>query len=368
MGAFTIPQNFERTAPVYKPDDSTLKNRRSQLAALAAEGARKQKQPFFSNPQTELLCAMLELTNPNAVLMGKASYNLAELANRMGDEDEDDEDDDDAVGSGAEGTASPQVAYEPSPAKRVPVENPEEINLEDVACESDGENAVQSGGDEAPSAPISYEPGPVGQVTAENPEEINLDDVAGESDEDDKDLEEQGDNADVSASVPYEPSSVSKATVGNPDEIDLEDETDLQGNNGGTVSASMMYVPGRVNEVDTENPEVINLDDVETKSDDGSVEILDEEDAEEGDIYGDGNEECDENAYNPTPIVKNPEVIDIDDLDEHDSDVGVEAYVPTRERVEGDSVDIDGGPLAYDSTPASTQPTEVEDSDNEYKP
>ncbi len=71
MGDFTIPRNFEPTAPIYKPDESNINARQEQLAALADEGAREQKKPFFSNPQTERLCALLGLTNPATELMAR---------------------------------------------------------------------------------------------------------------------------------------------------------------------------------------------------------------------------------------------------------------------------------------------------------
>lgn len=67
-GIFSLPHNFERTAPIYKPGDKVLKSQ--QLAVLSQADSHRQKQAFFSNPQTELLCAMLDLTNPNA---GKTS-------------------------------------------------------------------------------------------------------------------------------------------------------------------------------------------------------------------------------------------------------------------------------------------------------
>lgn len=63
-GTFSLPHNFERTAPLYSPGERILK--KHELVAKSRTDVSQQKQAFFSNPQTELLCAMLELTNPNA--------------------------------------------------------------------------------------------------------------------------------------------------------------------------------------------------------------------------------------------------------------------------------------------------------------
>ncbi|VDD82712.1 unnamed protein product [Mesocestoides corti] len=208
MGVFRIPQNFERTAPAYKPDDTTLHNkRRQQLAALALKDAQAQKQPFFSNPQTELLCAMLELTNPNAALMGKESYNVVELASRtLADEDDDD---DDAVRSEDDGpTSTPTAEYEPSPPKsgRV-VPNPEEIDLGEL--DDDGDPiAGQTGAAGAHEADNEYNP----ELVVSNPGQVfeDVKEVYVPTD----DLQE----AEGAETVEYNPQPVVK----NPEVIDID--------------------------------------------------------------------------------------------------------------------------------------------------
>lgn len=79
---FTVPDNFERTAPIYKPGDMNTPHSKSFPRTLAQQAAVKQ-QSIFSNPQTELLCAMLDLVNPNAVLLGRESYSLQELSSLL---------------------------------------------------------------------------------------------------------------------------------------------------------------------------------------------------------------------------------------------------------------------------------------------
>ncbi|CAH8567726.1 unnamed protein product [Dicrocoelium dendriticum] len=79
---FTVPDNFERTAPIYKPDDISTPHSKGFPRTLAQQAAMKQ-QPIFSNPQTELLCAMLDLINPNALLLGRESYSLQELSSLL---------------------------------------------------------------------------------------------------------------------------------------------------------------------------------------------------------------------------------------------------------------------------------------------
>ncbi|KAG5447434.1 lariat debranching enzyme [Clonorchis sinensis] len=97
---FAIPDNFERTAPAYKPNEANGLRSGGVPLSLQQQAAVQPKQALFSNPQTELLCAMLDLVNPNALLLGRASYCLSELSsqleakNALEEEDEEEEEDD----------------------------------------------------------------------------------------------------------------------------------------------------------------------------------------------------------------------------------------------------------------------------------
>lgn len=237
-GEFSIPENFERTAPVYKPDENTtLKNKRSGLAKLALEGARTQKQ-IFTNPQTELICAMLELTNPNAILLGRESYSLTELATRMQADDDEDEVDEAAdevnscLGSLNETSNTSLQATEdegvggydptcPSPLKKARVdvqspfiyENPEAINLDDVIDIDDDDY------DDDAHFVSTYEP-------KSNLEEIVIDDIDdGENDGDDDEDSANDDSCCVEAE--YNPTT--------PEIVDLEQLSDVESSSKSSV-------------------------------------------------------------------------------------------------------------------------------------
>ncbi|VDN99662.1 unnamed protein product [Rodentolepis nana] len=260
-GTFSLPHNFERTAPIYKPGDKVLK--KQELVAQSQADSRQQKQAFFSNPQTELLCAMLELTNPNAVLLGQASYNLSEMANMLVERGELDEDDD-----------NDGCGVEPSPAKLARVDsNPEEINLDDLDVDDEEENANNGGIVEG------YEPG----VVPVNDVDYNPQYLAG---------------CELPSASEYYPE-------------------------GATVSAiEVQYSP---------NP-----------------------------IYTSEVSLTEGNEYNPEPLVKNPEVIDIDNLIDDDDDEASADNGP-QEEYEPGGVKLE---VSYNPQPfieEDEQPTKQED-------
>ncbi|XP_062572881.1 lariat debranching enzyme A-like [Saccostrea cucullata] len=89
-GDLSLPENFEKTAPVHNPNEP-----------------KKKSPPLVTNPQTTLLCTMLDLTDPNAVFLGKDSHIKLETLSVLesageteseateGDDEGDDVEDDD---------------------------------------------------------------------------------------------------------------------------------------------------------------------------------------------------------------------------------------------------------------------------------
>ena len=144
---------------------------------------------------------MLELTNPNAVLMGKESYNLSEMTNRMLTQKEEDDEDDDTVSSEEGEPGGPS----PSKSARI-IPNPEEINLE--VDDDDGEYeakltnevyGVPTAG--IPSNENEYNPEPF----VKNPEVIDIDNI-----DDEEDKEGEGEGGELEA---YEPCAVSGCEI-----------------------------------------------------------------------------------------------------------------------------------------------------------
>ncbi|KAL7060394.1 hypothetical protein AAHC03_09511 [Spirometra sp. Aus1] len=260
-GTFSIPENFERTAPAYKPTDVNLlttsankMNNRSRqsgggpnLAQLAEEGARKQQ--LFSNPQTELLCAMLELVNPNALLLGRDSYNLADLANRMhpGDEEEEEEGDDAceedlvrppaksppptaAAGDEDEGARSETAENSGEDQEGSEVDAPTFVTSPDTSLffSAVGEETTEEYDPTDPSPRKRSRPSDSFDVHAEyeNPEEIDLNDLVeseeGEEDEaeDDQRSVDAGD-ADHVADLRHEITGVNASGTGKNDVVEV---------------------------------------------------------------------------------------------------------------------------------------------------
>ncbi|XP_045178356.2 lariat debranching enzyme A-like [Mercenaria mercenaria] len=83
-----FPERFDTSVPAYDPK---LSKQQNKMPSAQTE----------INPQTTLICSMLDLTDPNAVFLGKDSkYNLpedADVENVDGGDDNDDDDDDDNV-------------------------------------------------------------------------------------------------------------------------------------------------------------------------------------------------------------------------------------------------------------------------------
>lgn len=129
-GDLSLPENFEKTVPVFDPSAST------------------KKQPIAPpqtclNPQTTLLCTMLDLTDPNSVFLGKD--NSCKIDN--GDEDgekaegldsDDDVDEDDTeyesepsfIMSGSEQSFS-FLSTSNADESFSSLGNPDEINIDD---------------------------------------------------------------------------------------------------------------------------------------------------------------------------------------------------------------------------------------------
>ncbi|XP_013393703.1 lariat debranching enzyme [Lingula anatina] len=101
-GDFAIPENFEPTVPVYDPNQP------------------KQKMPspqVHINPQTTLLCTMLDITDPNAALSGKSStLDIDEL------EEVEEDEEDSSICSALDTTTETSISFT----------NPDEIALDDL--------------------------------------------------------------------------------------------------------------------------------------------------------------------------------------------------------------------------------------------
>lgn len=100
-GDLTLPENFEQTAPtLYEP------------------GSAKESNEVLVNPQTTLLCSMLDITDPNAVVKGisscgdlNASTNNPDAIAILSDDADSDDDGDDESGLPSDISSSLDVSY-----------------------------------------------------------------------------------------------------------------------------------------------------------------------------------------------------------------------------------------------------------------
>ena len=124
-GNLTIPENFEQTVPVFDPDASKKKNKCGQAQTMV-------------NPQTTLICSMLDLVDPNAVFLGKDSTyklpddqeNSPEGASDDDDVDEDYESEPSFILSGSEQSFSDK-SFSLLSQNDSFTDNPDEISVND---------------------------------------------------------------------------------------------------------------------------------------------------------------------------------------------------------------------------------------------
>ncbi|OON19690.1 lariat debranching enzyme domain protein, partial [Opisthorchis viverrini] len=153
---FAIPDNFERTAPAYKPNEANGLLSGGVPLSLQQQAAVQPKQALFSNPQTELLCAMLDLVladvedvdsrydqPPPATHLPdpNASWLLSECSGISADTTEYDPLSSSCMSPQNQTSVNdPHTQYEYQTGGAV--RNPEEVYLEDIQEDDDAEDAV----------------------------------------------------------------------------------------------------------------------------------------------------------------------------------------------------------------------------------
>ncbi|KAL3307764.1 lariat debranching enzyme, partial [Cichlidogyrus casuarinus] len=120
-GYFVIPENFEPTAPIFKPSDHISVHRDPKAQEKAIQSllagpnlyrmAQSAPDRCRINPQTELICTMLEITDPNAMFLGQQSgidLSTCPVPEEPNSEKIDIDDDDDEA-------EADECPYEPQP-------------------------------------------------------------------------------------------------------------------------------------------------------------------------------------------------------------------------------------------------------------
>ncbi|CAH8460505.1 unnamed protein product [Heterobilharzia americana] len=197
-GNFQVPDNFERTAPIYKPNEGNYVNSNvtsTPMSLVQQANTLCKQQQLFSNPQTELICAMLDLVNPNAFYLGKQSCSLLELSAQMqskNDEEEDDDDDDNEEVDEEVGEDVVNVPAKDKTCTRVP-EYSSDVNSSWVPSNSLINNSnIEYDPLNSAFVPSTVEPDytPMRNaslycsIVSQNPEELVLDDIEDNDDDD----------------------------------------------------------------------------------------------------------------------------------------------------------------------------------------
>lgn len=192
-GDFQVPDNFERTAAIHKPNETDHMNTKTTstpISLVQQANALNKEQRLFSNPQTELICAMLDLINPNALFLGKQSYSLLELSAQLQSKKDEEEDDDEVEENPEENICEDDVKNDEN---QLDVnEYPLDVNTSWITSDSfvkesfteyDPMNSTfVSNTNQSSHNPLSntnlYD-----SVVSQNPEELVLDDIEDNDDE-----------------------------------------------------------------------------------------------------------------------------------------------------------------------------------------
>ncbi|KAK4472355.1 hypothetical protein MN116_003616 [Schistosoma mekongi] len=188
-GDFQVPDNFERTAAIHKPNETSHKTTSIPICLIQQANALSKEQQLFSNPQTELICAMLDLVNPNALFLGKQSCSLLELSAQL--QSKNDEEDDDEVDENVEGSVCAEGMNNNESQPDIS-EYPSDTNaswfisdsfIKESVTEYDPMNSAFVSNTNQSSPTPARSSNLHDSVVSQNPEELVLDDIEDNDDE-----------------------------------------------------------------------------------------------------------------------------------------------------------------------------------------
>ena len=141
-GEFQMPENFEPTAPVYQEGFETSDRRNFQMASQHYQLCH------YLNPQTALICQMLEIENPAIQQGQRASRNGLISVNKI-----------EPLEGAATSVDETKAIAQEEVQKEVPApsavnQNPDEINLDFSDDDDDGGGAESHGEPEAKRATL----------------------------------------------------------------------------------------------------------------------------------------------------------------------------------------------------------------------